>query len=388
MPAAYQAAGRIIDIQKSSDYLQIKLLRNQKISLCQLNTALPGAEFLQVGDIVAMVSESEFLLLAPQHKVLPERVFSPEVYKNWNRCLSLIRDFFNQQHFLEIHTPALVPCPGTEPTLEVFSTELQIGSKKRKLFLPTSPELHLKKTLALGGDKIFELALCFRNGEITQRHQPEFTMLEWYRAYDNLSAIKEDVVKLINFLAQNFAKPPPRQVLSYSVADLFKKYCGFELTPETTAEQLKDLANHLQVDVHSAESIDDLFFLIFMEKIESQLDGQDLIFVEKYPPYQAALARLTDDGWGDRFEVYWQGYELANAFHELNHPTIQRLRSEEDLDKKRQMHKEEIGLDQEFFDCLEAGMPPSGGIALGVERLFMCLFGISEISELKLFPLK
>lgn len=388
MPAAYQAAGRIIDIQKSSDHLEIKLLRNQKISLCRLDIALPGAEFLQVGDIVAVVSGSEFLLLAPQQKVLPERVFSPEVYKNWNRCLSLIRDFFSQQDFLEIHTPALVPCPGTEPTLEVFSTELQIGSKKRKLFLPTSPELHLKKTLALGGDKIFELALCFRNGEITQRHQPEFTMLEWYRAYNNLSAIKEDVVKLINFLAQNFAKPTPRQVLSYSVADLFKKYCSFELTPHTTAEQLKDLANRLQVDVHSAESIDDLFFLIFMEKIESQLDGEDLIFVEKYPPYQAALARLTEDGWGDRFEVYWQGYELANAFHELNHPAIQRLRSEQDLDKKRQMHKEEIGLDQEFFDCLEAGMPPSGGIALGVERLFMCLFGIAEISELKLFPLK
>ncbi len=126
-------------------------------------------------------------------------------------------------------------------------------------------------------------------------------------------------------------------------------------------------------------------FLIFMEKIESQLPQDELIFVEKYPPYQAALARLTEDGWGDRFEVYWKGLELANAFHELNDPSIQRRRSEEDLQKKKDLHKEAVSLDEEFFQCLEAGMPPSGGIALGVERLFMALFDIKTIKDLRVF---
>ncbi|MBO9668848.1 MAG: EF-P lysine aminoacylase GenX, partial [Bdellovibrio sp.] len=99
-----------------------------------------------------------------------------------------------------------------------------------------------------------------------------------------------------------------------------------------------------------------------------------------------ALARLTEDGWGDRFEAYWKGLELANAFHELNDPKIQKLRSEEDLQKKAEAGKEMISLDQEFFECLEAGMPPSGGIALGVERLFMALTGVRKIRELSVFP--
>lgn len=388
MPAVYQAAGRIVQIRRLPNRLEIEVLRNRSITCCKFDQPPENAEFLHEGDLVAVISETEILLLAPQQRPLPNRTYRPELFANWNRYLALIREFFTEQEFLEIHTPSLVACPGTEPTLDVFSTELQIGSKKRKLFLPTSPELHLKKTLALGADRIFELANCFRNGEITERHQPEFVMLEWYRSYSNLAAIKVDVVHLIRYLAEKFSVQGPRQVLHYSVAELFKKYCNFDLTPQTTAEQLRDLANRLKVDVHSADSIDDLFFLIFMEKIESRLEGQDLIFVEKYPPYQAALARLTDDGWGDRFEVYWRGYELANAFHELNHPEVQRLRSQEDLHKKRIMQKEEIALDQEFFDCLDAGMPPSGGIALGVERLFMCLFGITDISELKLFPHK
>jgi lysyl-tRNA synthetase class 2 len=179
---------------------------------------------------------------------------------------------------------------------------------------------------------------------------------------------------------------PPRNVLSFSVAELFKIHCDFTLTPQTSKDELKALAEKLHVDVRSAESIDDYFFLIFMEKIESQLHGDDMVFVEKYPPYQAALARLTSDGWGDRFEVYWKGLELANAFHELNDPQVQRLRSAEDLQKKAEAGKELIQLDTEFFQCLDAGMPPSGGIALGVERLFMALMGQGQIADLFVFP--
>lgn len=386
MPAQYKVAGRIYHLETEGEGLKMTLQRGSQLQKVQFEKAPPCSEFLVEGDVVAVISAEEICLLAPQKRPLPRRVFDEEVLKSWNVYVQGIRDFFTKQGFIEMKTPSLVVCPGTEPTLDVFSTLLQVGSRSEKLFLPTSPELHLKKALALGADKIFELAPCYRNGEITERHQPEFLMLEWYRAYDNLQSIKVDVESLVRTLCEQMKVTGPRQVLTYSIADLFKKYCDFDLKPNTTKEELKSLGLSLGVDVRSAESIDDFFFLIFMEKIESQLPAEDLVFVEKYPPYQAALARLTPEGWGDRFEVYWKGFELANAFHELNHPEIQRLRSAEDLEKKKDLKKEEVRLDEEFFACLEAGMPPSGGIALGVERLFMALKDISQISQLRVFP--
>lgn len=385
MPSEAQAAGRIYKIEKDGESLKLTLSRDNKFHKIEFAKAPEYSEFLLEGDLVAVVSATQIVLLAPQKSPLPKRTFNKDLLASWSEYLQGIKDFFTQEEFLELKTPSLVTCPGTEPSLDVFSTVLQVGSRKEKLYLPTSPELHLKKALALGAEKIFEIAPCFRNGEITERHQPEFLMLEWYRAYDNLSTIKKDVEKLVVFLAKKLKVEAPKKVRSVSIAGLFKHYCDFDLKPDTTKEALKSLATKLGVDVRSAESIDDYFFLIFMEKIESVLPADELIFVEKYPPYQAALARLTEDGWGDRFEVYWKGLELANAFHELNDPGIQRLRSNEDLEKKKDMGKEVVTLDEEFFQCLEAGMPPSGGIALGLERLFMALIGLSDITNVRVF---
>lgn len=381
-------AGRIYDLVREDGALALTLQRDQQIHKVRFEKAPEFSEFLDFGDLVAVISENELILLAPQKASLPQNAYDKELFLKWNSYLEHVRGFFKFNNFVELKTPSLVVCPGTEPTLDVFSTELQVGSRKEKLFLPTSPELHLKKALALGAEKIFEIATCFRNGELTERHQPEFLLLEWYRAYDNLASIKKDVIDLVTYLSKSLKVPGPRQILSYSVAELFKIHCQFTLTPQTTLEELKSLAEKLKVDVRSAESIDDYFFLIFMEKIEKQLPPEDLIFVEKYPPYQAALARLTEDGWGDRFEFYWQGLELANAFHELNDPKIQRLRSQEDLQKKAEAGKEAIRLDEDFFQSLEAGMPPSGGIALGLERLFMCLYRVKDLKDLRLFPIR
>lgn len=386
MPTEYLAAGRIAALKRPGTGLELVLVRDGQEELFQFTQEPEYSEVFAVGDVVAILSDKQILLLAPQKALLPERFFNKGVLLKWADYLQFLREFFRTSDFLEIKTPSLVICPGTEPSLDVFSTSLSVGSRHRKLYLPTSPELHLKKALALGAEKVFEIAPCYRNGEITERHQPEFLMLEWYRAYDHLTTIKQDVLKLVNFMVEKMAVPPPQNIHSFSVAELFRIYCDFELTPATTQEELRLLAKKLGVDVHSAESIDDFFFLIFMDKIESQLPKEDLIFVEKYPPYQAALARLTDDGWGDRFEVYWRGLELANAFHELNDPEIQRLRSNEDLDKKRGLGKEPVELDTEFFQCLDAGLPPSGGIALGVERFFMALTDTPEIKDLRVFP--
>lgn len=344
------------------------------------------AKILREGDLIAVLDENEIVLLAPALRSLPRPAFDRRRQELWNHFIATLREFFVSDDFHEMKTPTLVACPGTEPSLDVFSTELKIGSRRQKLFLPTSPELHLKKALSLGAEKIFEIAPCFRNGEITEKHQPEFTLLEWYRAYDRGENVRQDVEKLVAYLSRKLKVPGPRRISRYTVAELFQKYLQFELLPETSLAELKSLAEKAGVDARSADGIDDYFFLIFMDKIESQLPFDELIFVEKYPPYQAALARLTEDGWGDRFEVYWKGLELANAFHELNDPRIQRQRFNEDLQKKKQMGKEEILLDEEFLQCLEAGLPPSAGIALGVERLFMAFYDVPRISDLKLFP--
>lgn len=397
LPKGVSFFGRIYELRTSENREWILVLSREgehqsrvfpKIFLKEV----PGAaveKILSVGDLLAVSESGEITLLAPATRKLPTHLLNLDMHRLWQDYIFWIREFFKEQGFVEIQTPGLVACPGTEPSLDVFSTDLVLGSRREKLYLPTSPELHLKKALSLGAEKIFEIKKCYRNGEVTDHHQPEFTMIEWYRAFEDLQAIKKDVVGLVTYLGRKIpALQRPAAVDNFTIAQLFKRDCGFELKPGTSKEQLKDLALKLGVDVASATQIDDYFFLLFLEKIEGHLPPERLTFVENYPPYQAALARLTEEGWGDRFEVYWQGLELANAFHELNDPKVQAQRFQADLAKKKSLGKEIIPLDDEFMQCLEAGMPPSGGIALGVERLFMALVGVKNISETRLFPMK
>lgn len=344
-------------------------------------------DVLADGDLIAVMPQSQFILLAPNltnkssfYKVDDDPWLR---IKSWNEFLQHVRQFFKEKRFLDVKTNTLVECPGTEPTLEVFRTEFQLESKTKTYFLPTSPELNLKKILSAGAERIFEIAPVFRNGELTDRHQFEFLMIEWYRAFAGLHTIKHDVIELIEYLSDQLRVERPKEVLTFTIPDLFKQYCQFDLKPDTSAEELKSLAQKLNVDVQSAQTIDDYFYLIFIEKIEYQWPTDRLVFVEKYPPYQAALARIGADGWAERFEVYWNGLELGNAFHELNNPIIQRQRAEEDLQKKKLAGKSDIRLDEEFFQALEFGLPPSSGIAMGLERIYMALKKINRISAVK-----
>lgn len=336
-------------------------------------------EVLRPGDWVALQFQagqiSEITLLAPALKEPRILSSSPEIQHKWFEFLQKVRNFFVGKGFLEAQTPTLVACPGTEPFLDLFS----VGS----FYLPTSPELHLKKMLAGGYEKIFEMRPCFRRGEISGRHQPEFWMLEWYRAFSDLEQILQDTLHLIEYLGgsvEGFQRK--------TMAQLFLEKLNFQLTPKTTLQELKELAQQVGLGdtVRDYEIWDDVFYLIFIEKIEPFLPSDQPLIVEKYPPSQAALARLTEDGWGERFELYWKGLEIANAFHELNDPVIQEKRSREDLELKKALGKEVPNLDPEFFSALWSGLPPSGGIALGLERLFMCLHGISDIRQLRIFP--
>lgn len=342
-----------------------------------------GADVLEDGDLIAIMPANQIILLAPNLTSRPVRDEKWPEIKTWFEFLTHVRKFFQEKRFQEVKTPTLVECPGTEPSLEVFETKFENGSQSKNYYLPTSPELNIKKLLAEGAERVFEIAPVFRNGEKTEKHEPEFTMLEWYRTFSAFSPIKMDMIELVEQMADALKVQRPVEVLTFSIPDLFRQYCQFEFKPTTTIEELKALAQKLSVDVSSATSIDDYFYLIFMEKIEYQWPNDRLVFVEKYPPYQAALARIGVDGWAERFEVYWKGLELGNAFHELNDPAAQRIRSNEDLQKKSNEGRKSIKLDEKFFQALEYGLPPSAGIAVGLERLFMALMDIKKIQKLK-----
>ena len=383
MPARALRWGRVqqhyLGTQSVSDWVLI----NPNTAAATSEKKYIGSEVLIDGDLIALMPQNQIVLLAPNlTKRKAKEVLWPE-HKKWQEFISCVREVFAEKSFQEVKTPTLVVCPGTEPSLEVFRTEFKLESKSLSYFLPTSPELNLKKLLAEGAEKIFEIAPVFRNGELTERHHPEFLMLEWYRAFSNLAKIKMDVMDLVDIVAEKIKAPKPAGILTYSVRDLFKTHCQFDFTPDTGIEELKALAERLNVDVSAAGCIDDYFYLIFMDKIEHKWPKDHLVFVEKYPPYQAALARIGADGWAERFEFYWQGYEIGNAFHELNDPELQLKRAKDDLERKLDMGKCEIPLDSAFFESLKFGLPPTAGIAVGMERLYMAMTGKENISEFK-----
>lgn len=342
------------------------------------------------------------LLLAPALTKKTSRrssgCFDVQRSKLWAEFLAEIRSFFVGRGFIEAMTPTLVPSPGTEPFLEPFATTWEIGSRRRELFLPTSPEFHLKKMLVRGWTRVFEFKTCFRNGEIGAHHQPEFLMLEWYRAYRGLEAIADDVEGLIATLWHRFHESTAVQVPSPSsrmrrmerttMVELFaRKLGGFRLTPFTSQAELTELAVRHGVAVSESDDWDDIFFRLFLEKVESDLGANEPLLVRGYPPSQAALSRIGPDGFADRFEVYWRGLEIANAFHELNDPVGNETRFREDAERKRALGKRLVPVDEELIASLYEGMPPSGGIALGLDRLFMALFGFKMIEETRAFPL-
>jgi lysyl-tRNA synthetase class 2 len=347
-------------------------------------------ENLKLYDWVALTQNNEVILVAPYRQPKIKSEVTRVNLENWMNFNKLIRQHFEKQKFLELATPTLVSCAGTEPSLDPMEVNINLNGKIEKRFLPTSPELHLKKALSLGFDRIFEIAKVYRDGEVTSLHQPEFWMLEWYRSFSNLEQIQIDLVQLIHFLNEKMPSTvKPKTVKCVSIPQLFKKYLNVQIDASWNRDQYNQLCVAQGLRVTPEFTIDDLFFLLMLEKIEPHFNPEELVIVENYPPFQAALARKNLAGWAERFELYWQGMELANAFHELNDPQEQHTRALEDL-KQRNLRQGKsfdgtIGLDEEFFQSLESGMPPSAGIAVGLDRLFMALFGIKDIKSTRLF---
>ena len=314
--------------------------------------------------------------------------FQPYIAKRWELFLDTVRKSLKQNQLLELRTPSLVPNPGMEPELEPFSTSFRLGSKEELYFLPTSQELHMKRLLASSFTDIFEIRSCFRNGELTPHHQPEFLMLEWYRAFGDLDRIIEDIKNLLLDLGSvGFERASLVSELKIiSMRELFRQVLDFGLRPQTSLEEMRGLLQAFHIEFLPDDDWNELFHRIFLEKIDPWIANQKQpLLVYDFPPSLAALARLTPEGFADRFELYWGSLEIANAFHELNDPKEQRVRFVKDQKLRLQKGRVPLEIDEDFMRALEAGLPPSAGIALGLDRLFMALENLNDIRQTQAF---
>jgi lysyl-tRNA synthetase class 2 len=300
--------------------------------------------------------------------------------------LSAVNQFFEKKGFLSVGTPTLVKNPGPEPTIDVFKTSYKHGRQVTDKFLITSPELHLKKIVSQSLAPIYEITKVFRNNEHSSKHTPEFWMIEWYRPFADLTDITADVKDLILFLKRYLNIKGKKPVFeSTSFEKILKTNYGYQFSPGTEAGELKSWLNEQKIYFSDSMTLDDLFTLVNLEMIETNINPDRVVFLNQYPPYAAALAKLDSRGWAQRFEFYWHGLELGNAFNELNDPDVQEQRLLEDNLKKKTNGLEALPIDMEFLDSLKQGLPPTAGISIGLERLFMALYQEPDIAKLNWF---
>ncbi|MDE2998322.1 MAG: EF-P lysine aminoacylase EpmA [Gemmatimonadota bacterium] len=343
---------------------------------------------------------------AQSHRVLapalraPEGGPAPGILRTRARVLSFVRRFFENAGFLEVETPLLVPSPGMEPHLDAFETHYSENGHVKRYYLPTSPEYAMKRLLSCGFERIFQICKSFRQDAPGPMHSPEFTLLEWYRAFADYTTIMADTEHLIHSLVREVTGvssvmyrgrtidfTPPWQRLS--VREAFARYAGVCADP---AGDLDGFIHQARQQGHGSVSPDDpfevAFFKVFLDAVEKRLGAGRPMFLVDYPAEMAALARLKQNapGIAERFELYVCGVELANAFTELNDPAEQRARLEDEAARRQHGGRPAYPIDERFLGALEAGMPPAGGIALGIDRLLMVLTDARHIRDVVAIP--
>ncbi|MBM3204728.1 EF-P lysine aminoacylase GenX [Candidatus Uhrbacteria bacterium] len=322
-----------------------------------------------------------------------------ENVKRRSQVIKRIRAFFDDQGFLEMHTPRLVALPGQEPHLdplwtEVHSPSLQATSYKLQAGLITSPEYAMKRLLAEGLDKIYDLGSCFRDGEPWDgTHDPEFLLLEWYRRDAGLEELMKDTEEMIRYVASSLLithysllSQPFRRL---TVSEAMKQYANVDLEPLLDdREALAQVVIEHGQTVQPTDTWDDLFFKIFLSEVEPSLGWNDdrtafqPTFLYNYPASMAALARKDskDQRFALRTELYIGDLELANGFAELADPVEQRKRFQEERELRRSLGKNTWPLDERFLKALPS-MGNAAGMAFGVDRLVMLLAGASSIND-------
>ena len=286
--------------------------------------------------------------------------------------------FFRARGFVEVETPLLVRAPALDVHIDSIAAD---GG-----WLVTSPEFQMKRLLAGGMTKIYQLAPCFRANERGAHHSTEFTMIEWYRAGEGLDAIRSDVEALVHELCATAATKPPWQCIT--VRDAMAKWAGVRVDGDEPAGELALRVRAAGIECPLDAAWDDAFFTAFVARVDPALAALDhAIFLDDWPAPLAALARRAphDPRVALRFEAYAGGLELANAFDELVDPIEQRARFAADQRARAARGKPVHPIDERLLDALAEGLPPCAGVALGFDRLVMLATGAPTIDRVRAF---
>ncbi len=301
------------------------------------------------------------------------------------RLYALIRTFFADRHVLEVETPILSAAGNTDPNIESFSTAFSghVDAGARQRWLRTSPEFPLKRLLAAGIGDCCELGRVFRNGEAGGRHNPEFSMLEWYRVGWDHRRLMGETIELVEAALAMVGRRA--EVLIESYRQLFLDELGIDPLHAPIDELRAPLAEY-NIDPDGLVR-DDWLDLLITHKLQPAFPRDRITLIHDYPATQCALARVRpgEPPLAERFELYLGRYELANGYHELNDAAEQRGRFERDNAVRRERGLREVPIDERLLGVLDA-LPDCAGVALGVERLLMCLAGTDAIADVLAFP--
>ena len=313
----------------------------------------------------------------------------------------MIRKWFFKEQFLELQTPLVTSYSSLEPNLEPFLTFFKDNREKRYHgFLRMSPEFSLKKALAYGYNKIFEIGPCFRSAEpITSRfHSSEFTLLEWYRLNADYHKIASDLISILVFIAKKLFKKKSffyqgsridlKKVEKITIKKAFQNYADIDFNSLKTWNDLVTIAHKKGYSKVMTPS--DAFNIIFLGEIEPFINRSNLVFLYDYPEFEAVFSKTTIVNkkiYAKRFELYLAGIEVANAYSELTDPTAQLSRMKQYQKQLQLSKKVHFKIDPAFIKCLEK-IPSASGVALGIDRLIMILTNAYHIQDVILLPSK
>ena len=314
---------------------------------------------------------------------------SLEILQTRARLLFKLRAFFADKNILEVQTPILSQAGNTEPSIETFVTQQHENSNHtiQPSFLNTSPEFAMKRLVAAGCGSIYQITPAFRQDEQGKRHNPEFTLLEWYRLDFDHHALMGEVNSLVRFVAEDFLKLERSQFFSYQ--DALIEFADVDPFKASNAE-LKAATKKAGIDVVGMDDAprDSWLDLLMSQVVEKNLPENCPVFIYDYPASQAALAKIRKGppDVAERFELYINGMELANGFHELNDAKEQAERFHQDQLKRKENNQQGIPADHHLIDALDHGLPECAGVAIGLDRLLMVLTGAEHINEVLTFP--
>jgi lysyl-tRNA synthetase class 2 len=298
--------------------------------------------------------------------------------------LGAAREFFAQRGVLEVDTPILSRAAVSDPQIESLAT--QVAGMPATAYLCTSPEYAMKRLLAAGSGDIYQVCKVFRDAERGRWHNPEFTLIEWYRVGFDDAALMTEVEALLGYMLAPYRELEPAEHLSYSAA--LWRHAGIDAHSASDGE-LTAAAQHHRIICHADLDRDAKLDLLMGLVVGPRLGLERPCFICDYPVSQAALARLKPGPppVAARFELYLEGVELANGFHELANVREQRARFAEDQSRRRARGQAERPLDENLLAALEAGLPDCAGVALGFDRLVATALGASRLAEAMAFTI-